>query len=383
MPSLRIILSSATLCQLALLAPAAEINPTVHAGGFVDVVGLVGAFDDNNRGGNAAFGAGDHIAPIFKGLGEVQLGGKIESDVAPPVFFQADYEVFTNSTGGSDTRLEQLYIRVNLSDELVVKAGRFEDWIGFERNDSPTWYRTRLSPLAQLWHGIAETGVNVAWQPTPAWRFDAYVVNGIWSETGIVTAGVASKRSQDLGYGARATTAVDGVGEFKLGGAFDAGSHLAQKPGASSPLNTWSAFVSGKIDVIRESTGVFGFFDIEYVDYDEFAGYGATGGLVKEFTPNIALALAITWLNPNDADSTSTPYQNPYNKLSTGTNPATGIAGGTYGKNDELTEYCLSLVTHPTGNRNFFFNVEVAWQSHAQHRADVAWLDLQLIAVIP
>jgi hypothetical protein len=370
------------LAAQAVPQPLADtVTIPVKVGGFIDVVGLVGVFDDNNPSGNAAFGADhDHVAPIFKGQGELQVGGRIDSEFS----YQIDYELATTSTGGTSTRLEQAYIRYDMTEETTLKAGRFEDWIGFERNDSPTWYRTRLSPLAQLWHGIAPTGVDLGYLPDATWRFDLYAVNGIWSETGIGIAGAASKRSEDIGYGASVTWRSADRGEVKLGAAYDQGTHLGQAPGdAGRPIDTWAVFLSGRFDGIRDRTGLFFFWDLEYVDYKDFAGQGAMVGAMLELTPRIGVSFAATYVDPSDADDAATPYTNPYNTLTVGTNPATGVRGGTYGRDDELTEYCLSLHTRLNERRNVIFNVEVAYQDHAQLRGDVMWLDLELILVFP
>lgn len=372
--ALRPLLASCTVGACALTpCVALELDPALRIGGFVDAVGLVGVFDDNNRSGNANFGPGDHVAPIFKASGELQIGGTVEEDFA----YQIDYEIANNGTGGTSTRLEQAYVRWQFDEQLALKGGRFEDWIGLERNDSPTWYRTRLSPLAQLWHGIAETGANLAWRPSAEWKADLYVVNGIWSETGI-PATPASKESQDIGYGASAAWRRPEIGTFTVGGAYDAGTHLAQAPGASGNLDTWSVFATAHYDGIKESTGFFCFADVQYVDYDEFAGYGAMVGAVQALTEKISVGVALTYVDPNDEDD----YQNVYNTLSTGTDPATGLPSGTYGKDDELIEYCLSLTAKPKG-KNVIVNAEAALQDHAQEDADVIWLDLQLIVVIP
>jgi hypothetical protein len=368
--------SLTTLAGLGALGPclAVELDPTLRVGGFVDAVGLVGAFDDNNRAGNAAFGPGSHVAPVFKASAELQVGGTVDEAFS----YQIDYELANDGVGGTATRLEQAYVRWQIDEGLALKGGRFEDWIGLERNDSPTWYRTRLSPLAQLWHGIAPTGADVSYRPAADWRFDLYVVNGIWSETGIVTTGVPSKRSQDIGYGASARWHRNEVGTFTAGAAFDAGTMRAQGPGEGALDNTWSLFATAHYDGLKEDHGFFCFADVEYVDYQEFAGYGAMIGAVQALTPRISASVALTYVDPDDEDA----LQNPYNTITTGTSPA-GVIGGTYGRDDELVECCVALTTRPTGSDHVRFNTELAYQDHAQTSADVAWLDLQLIVILP
>lgn len=369
-------MSASTLVPCA----AVEIDPALRLGGFVEAVGLVGVTDNNNRGGNAAFGPGDHVVPIFRANGELQIGGTVETDFS----YQLDYEIASTSVGGTSTRLEQAFIRWQIDEQLALVGGRFEDWIGLERNDSPTWYRTRLSPLAQLWHGIAETGANLIWRPAAEWKYNLYVVNGIWSETGIgATPGSASKKAEEIGAGASAAWRRKDLGTVTIGGAFDAGTHLAQAPGVNGTRDTWGVFATAHYEGLKHDSGFFCFADLEYIDYDDFAGYGAMIGAVQAVSEKASVGLAVTYIDPNTADDAGEPYQNVYNTLTTGTDPSTGAIGGTYGKDDELIEYCLSLTTTPRGTKNVLFNAEFAVQDHVQKRADVLWFDLQLIIVIP
>jgi len=374
MPTVRrTLITSCSLSAIALAPVAAvELDPALRIGGFVDAVGLLGVFDDNNGFGNTAFGPGDHIAPIFKALGELQIGGTVETDFS----YQVDYELANDGLGGTSTRLEQAFARWQIDERLALTGGRFEDWIGLERNDSPTWYRTRLSPLAQLWHGIAETGANLAYRPLDSWKFNVYVVNGIWSETGIgATATTPSKESEDIGYGASAAWRRPDIGTFTFGGAYDAGTHLAQNSGGT--LDTWSLFATIHYDALTEDTGFFCFADVQYVDYDEFAGYGVMAGAVQELSDIVSVGVAITYLEPNDDDA----LENVYNTQTVGIDASGTI--GKFGHDDEMVEYCLSLLTKPKGSKNVLFNTELAWQDHALERGDVAWLDVQLIVVIP
>lgn len=147
--------------KLTVLAPLAFVLPTMafsaEAGnlkhsGFVDIVfTLSDGTDENLNAANEST-----IDKKFGASGELDL----ESDLNPRTKLRLDLDL---STGDDSAVFEQARLDYAINQNMGLKAGIFNNNLGFEKEDAPDMYQTSHSQLWDIWNEqTALNGNNLA-----------------------------------------------------------------------------------------------------------------------------------------------------------------------------------------------------------------------------
>lgn len=137
---------------------AALALPTVSFGagvqdvkldGFVDIVWAVS--DGTDLGVNGSEGH-------FSTSGELDMKTKLSG----PIMMRLDADLGSSTTGGDSAELEQAFLAWSINNEMMLKAGVFNNNLTFEAEDAPGLYQVTHGQLWDIWNtSTAETGNNV------------------------------------------------------------------------------------------------------------------------------------------------------------------------------------------------------------------------------
>ena len=134
------------VAPLVLAAPLAAYSadastssmPKVTPGGFLDIVYTLSDGTDKNLDAN-----GDStIDKKFATSGEVDL----QTDLNASSMLRFDFDLST-----SNAAFEQAFINHSLNKDMNLKAGIFNNILGFEKEDAPNMYQTSHSQLWDIW----------------------------------------------------------------------------------------------------------------------------------------------------------------------------------------------------------------------------------------
>lgn len=117
--------------------------------GFVDIVWAVS--DGTDLGVNGSEGH-------FGTSGELDLKTKLNG----PLMMRVDADLGTSTTGGDSAELEQAFLGWAINNEMMLKAGVFNNNLGLEAEDAPELYQITHGQLWDIWNtSTAENGNNI------------------------------------------------------------------------------------------------------------------------------------------------------------------------------------------------------------------------------
>lgn len=121
----------------------------IKVDGFIDIVWAVS--DGTDEGVNGSEGH-------FGTSGEVDLKTKLSG----PMMMRLDADLGTATTGGDSAELEQAFLGWAINNELMLKAGVFNNNLTFEAEDAPQLYQITHGQLWDIWNvSTAENGNNL------------------------------------------------------------------------------------------------------------------------------------------------------------------------------------------------------------------------------
>jgi len=135
----KILISTMAAALLPAVAQSAEVAD-IKLDGFVDIVWT--ASDGTDLGVNGSEGH-------FGTSAELDMKTKLKG----PLSLRMDADLNPNAGGGSDSgRLEQAFLGWAINNELSLKAGVFNNNLGFEREDAPELYQVTHGQLWDVWN---------------------------------------------------------------------------------------------------------------------------------------------------------------------------------------------------------------------------------------
>lgn len=111
--------------------------------------------------------------------------------------------------------LQQAYVRMQVSDDLAVTAGRFHQWFGWERFDEPELWRINRS--FTYYNSGNMDGVGIHWAMSETWELHGYVVDEVVTPDD----SAEGKDNYELGYGASLRWRPDPGTLIKVEGYYD------------------------------------------------------------------------------------------------------------------------------------------------------------------
>lgn len=121
----------------------------VKLDGFIDIVWAVS--DGTDEGVNGSEGH-------FGTSGELDLKTKLNG----PMMLRLDADLGSTTTGGDSAELEQAFLGWAINNEVMLKAGVFNNNLTFEAEDAPELYQVTHSQLWDVWNtSTAENGNNL------------------------------------------------------------------------------------------------------------------------------------------------------------------------------------------------------------------------------
>jgi len=124
----------------AYSADAKAVMQNLAASGFVDVVyTLSDGTDENNNANNEST-----EDKKFNVSGELDL----ESEINPRTALRIDMDLSTDISSGI---FEQAFVNYAFDNNMKLKAGVFNNRLGFEREDAPELYQVTHSQLWDIW----------------------------------------------------------------------------------------------------------------------------------------------------------------------------------------------------------------------------------------
>ncbi len=317
--SLKHIVPSLGLIALATTASAVEVGD-LTIGGFVDVV-LENVTDKGNvktQDSNMEFTA----------AAEIQLGYSIGEAVEA----QIDYELDSND-------LEQANIAWAVSEQVTLRAGLMQTFLGYEDIDAPGLYRVNTSQVAGV-TGEEITGAEVAFNINEDMAASLFILNDN------VISGVAAEKTNDISIGLDFAWGNADLGlnlDFELIFEKDAAGDSVTQFGLNGD---WTG-VEDKLvvmwDIASRTT--------ETIDSSMAFMVGAN----YKFQDNMSATLMLSQLEP-DADT----------------------------DDDELFEIAIALLTNPTNDENFALNAEIEIVDPAADGAkSETGIYVEMLALIP
>jgi hypothetical protein len=122
----------------AYSADASSAMPNLKHSGFLDIVYTLNDGTDENLDAN-----GDStIDKKFDASGELDL----ETNLNPSSALRFDLDISTATTA-----FEQAFVNHSFNENMALKAGLFNNILGFEKEDAPDMYQTSHSQLWDIW----------------------------------------------------------------------------------------------------------------------------------------------------------------------------------------------------------------------------------------
>jgi len=132
------LISIAAMMALPAVAHSAAATD-VTLDGFVDMVWAVS--DGTDLGVNGDEGQ-------FITSGELDMKTKLSG----PISLRLDADLGSFTTGGDSAELEQAFLNWTINNELSLKAGVFNNNLGFEKEDAPELYQITHGQLWDIWN---------------------------------------------------------------------------------------------------------------------------------------------------------------------------------------------------------------------------------------
>ena len=351
--------------NLRYLVPALGILASTTGVAFAENVGgmTVGGFVDTIAAVSDTKDDGDRAQPAFSAATELRIGYKAGDKVTA----QIDVE-WNNTDGTPGTRdavyLEQAYVNYAFVDKLSLTTGKFTTYAGWVAADADGLYRINAGPIVALYGGEL-VGAALNYSASDDLGISLFLVNGLDVET------EASTNTND---------------DFR---------------------------VSPAIDIVYKAADL-GTFNLE-AGYDNFdadseeLSIGANATIkLADYKP-LTLAAEVLWRSANDDAANTESTDIGFLAMANHTIPDMAFpmsvtlmlqhvqseeeAGGTTSAEGDVTEVALALLTNPTGDSHYGFNVELAYQMAStdigvfadtnEDKRNSLTFALEAIAVIP
>ncbi len=133
------ILVASSLAFSALTVTPSAMALDITPSGFVDFIWTLS--DGTDLGKNGAEGR-------FDTSGELD----VESNLKDGIMMRFDADVNPSSGGGDSARLEQIFLKWDIQQNMALKGGVFNNKFTFEREDAPDLYQITHGQLWDVWN---------------------------------------------------------------------------------------------------------------------------------------------------------------------------------------------------------------------------------------
>ena len=142
-----LVAGSLALSTLIVTPSAVAIELDIKPSGFVDFIWTLTDGTDVGKYGDEG---------QFDTSGELD----VETDLKEGISMRFDADL-NPSTGGSDSaRLEQIFLKWDITQKMSLKGGVFNNKLGFEREDAPDLYQITHGQLWDVWNASTAEGGN-------------------------------------------------------------------------------------------------------------------------------------------------------------------------------------------------------------------------------
>ena len=348
--------------NLRYLVPALGILASTTGVAFAENVGgmTVGGFVDTIASVSDTKDDGDRAQPVFSAATELRIGYKAGDKVTA----QIDVEWNNGDSTGRSEYLEQAYVNYAFADKLSLTTGKFTTYAGWVAADADGLYRINAGPIVALYGGEL-VGAALNYSASDDLGISLFLVNGLDVET------EASTNTND---NRRVSPAIDLVykaadlGTFNLEAGYDnfdadseelsIGANATIKLADYKPLTLAAELLWRSAN--NDATNIEG-TDIGFL------------AMANHTIPDMAFPMSVTLM-----------LQHVQSEVE---------AGGTTSAEGDVTEVALALLTNPTGDSHYGFNVELAYQMAStdigvfadtnEDERNTITFALEAIAVIP